>query len=302
MALRARTRPRGPEQNSSFGPLTCAEPALSVVEGLRLRVTTLLTSHLLLLTSHLLLLTSCDPTLPPLRGQMEVGRDPYAVFVGGSGPNSDLYAVGSDGGTPVAITFTNVAELGPALSPDGGALAFLRGASLDDSTPSTVWVMNLLNGSERELVLPKGAGRPEQVGWEAGGSALIVAAGNDLYRTSAPPAAPEPHLVLPAQRARAESSLAVLLGDPVFARVVPCDASEDLCVRGRSGAPTLLAPGARGPVRWGPDSVAFFVGDDVEIRPLGPGRPRRLVWSNPPKQPREMTFFEGEKSEVRGEK
>ncbi len=252
----------------------------------------LFTLFLSLLT---LFVSSCDPTLPPLRGQMEIGRDPYAVFVGGSGANSDLYAVRPDGGIPVAITFTNVAERRPVLSPDGGALAFLRGASLDDSTPSTVWVMNLLNGSERELVLPKGAGQPKQVGWDAGGSALIVAAGNGLYRMSAPPAAPDPRAVLPAQRARAESSLAVLLGDPGFARAVPCDATGDLCVRGSSGAPSLLARGGRDPVRWGSDSVAFFVGDDVEIRPLGPGRPRRLVWSKPPPHPREMTFFSGKR-------
>lgn len=224
---------------------------------------------------------------------MEIGRDPYAVFVGGSGANSDLYAVRPDGGTPVAITFTNVAELQPALSPDGGALAFLRGASLDDSTPATVWVMNLLSGSERELELPKGAGRPKRLGWDAGGSAVIVAAEDGLYRINAPPAAPEPRPVLPSQRARAESSLAVLLGDPVFARVVPCDSGGNLCVRGDSGGPDLLARGARDPVRWGSDSVAFFVGDAVEIRPLGPGRPRRLMWSNPPKQPRQMTFFPG---------
>jgi hypothetical protein len=226
---------------------------------------------------------------------MEIGKDPYAVFVGGSGPNSDLYAVRPDGGNPIAITFTNVAELKPALSPDGGALAFLRGASLDDSTPATVWVMNLLSGSERELVLPKGAGRPERVGWEAEASAVIVDAGGGLYRINTPPADPDPRPVLASQRARAESSLAILLGDPVFARVVPCDAAGDLCVRGDSGAADLLARGARDPVRWGSDSVAFFVGDEVEIRPLGRGRPRRLGWSNPPEEPREMTFFEGKK-------
>jgi hypothetical protein len=134
-------------------------------------MTRLLTVHRSLFT---LFLVACDPTLPPLRGQLEVGRDPYAVFVGGDGPNSDLYAVRPDGGPPVRITFTNVAELAPALSPDGGGLAFLRGASLGDSTPGSIWVMNLLSGSERELVLPKGSGRPIGVGWEPGGKALIA--------------------------------------------------------------------------------------------------------------------------------
>jgi hypothetical protein len=226
---------------------------------------------------------------------MEIGRDPYAVFVGGEGPNSDLYAVRPDGGPPVRITFTNVAELAPALSPDGGGLAFLRGTSLTDSTPASVWVMNLLSGSERELVLPKGVGRPVAVGWQPGGKALVVSASKGLYRFNAPPGHAGPSPVPAVERARAESSLAVLLGDPVFARVVPCESAADLCVLADSGGPGLLARDARDPVRWGGDSVAFFVGDALEIRPLGPGRPRQLMWSNPPKRPRQMTFFEGKR-------
>ncbi len=138
---RSAAQARGPKLKLSSGPL-------GRIRALRVTV---------LLTSYLSLLTACDPTLPPLRGQMEIGRDPYAVFVGGAGPNSDLYAVRPDGGPPVRITFTNIAELAPALSPDGGGLAFLRGTSLRDSTPASVWVMNLLSGGERELVLPKGA-------------------------------------------------------------------------------------------------------------------------------------------------
>ena len=246
----------------------------------------------LLLFPLTLLVSSCDPTLPPLRGQMEIGRDPYAVFVGGSGPNTDLYAVRPDGGRPVRVTFTNVAELRPALSSDGGGLAFLRGTSLNDSTPATVWVMNLLSGSERELVLPKGAGRPVRAGWEQGGASLIVATEKGLYHINTPPADADPRAVDADERVRAESSLAVLLGDPVFARVVRCDSAGDICVSGESG-PALLARGARDPVRWGSDSVAFFVGDELAIRPLGPGRTRRLVWSSPPERPREMTFFPG---------
>jgi hypothetical protein len=153
--------------------------------------------------------------------------------------------------------------------------------------------MNLLSGGERELVLPKGAGRPAAVGWDPGSTSLVVSATKGLYRFQVPPADPMPRRVLDRERARAESSLAVLLGDPVFARALPCASPGDLCVMGDSGGPTLFAPEARDPVRWGGDSVAFFVGDAVEIRPLGPGRPRRLVWSNAPKQPRGMTFFEG---------
>jgi hypothetical protein len=240
-----------------------------------------------------LFLVACDPTLPPLRGQMEIGRDRYAVFVGGEGPNSDLYAVRPEGGPPIRITFTNVAELAPALSPDGIGLAFLRGTSLTDSTPASIWVMNLLSGGERELVLPKGAERPVRIGWEPGGTSLIVSASKGLYRFQAPPADPAPRPIPPAERARAESSLAVLLGDPVFTRVVPCKTRRDLCVVGASGRPGLLAQAVRDPVRWGGDSVAFFVGDRLQVRPLGAGRGRILMMSQTPERPRGMTYFEG---------
>ncbi len=224
---------------------------------------------------------------------MEIGRDPYAVFVGGDGPNSDLYAVRPEGGPPVRITFTNVAELAPALSPDGGSLAFLRGTSLTDSTPASVWVMNLLSGGERELVLPKDAGTPKGVGWAPDGRALIVSVSNGLYQFNAPPADPDPRPVPGAERVRAESSLAVLLGDPVFTRVIPCKVRSDLCVVGATGKPRLLAQAVRDPARWGGDSVAFFVGDWLQIRPLNRGRPRILMMTKTPERPRGVTFFEG---------
>jgi hypothetical protein len=225
---------------------------------------------------------------------MEVGRDAYAVFVGGGGPaGGDLYAVRTDGGPVVPLTFTNVGEMRPALSPDGVLLAFLRGASLRDSTPGTVWVMNLLSGAEREIELPGGAGSPRQVGWSPDGPALVVRADRGLYRGDAPPAPARLAPVSAAQRPAAESTLAVLLGRPVFARVVPCATAGALCVASDTGAPGPLAIGARDPLRWGDDSVAFFVGSGVEIRPVGPGRSRRLAWDHEPARAREMTVFLG---------
>ena len=243
----------------------------------------------------LLFLAACEGTLPPLRGKAEVGRDAYAVFVGGSGISSDLYAVRGDGGPAIPLTYTPVAELAPALAPNGGSVAFLRARSLRDSTPATIWLLNLLSGADRELRLPKGAGAPRQVGWSRNGGSLVVRAEGGLYRLDAPPAKPEPRLVPEAERVAAESSLAVLLGNPVFARVVPCQATGELCVVGDSGAPGFLARGAQQAVRWGPDSVALLIGETVEIRPLGRGRPRRLTWSQLPENPRQMTYFEGKR-------
>ncbi|HEV7366736.1 MAG TPA: hypothetical protein VGN76_12890 [Gemmatimonadales bacterium] len=255
------------------------------------------TSYLLLLTSHLV---ACG-TLPPLRGKIDVGREAFAVFVGGSGVSGDLYAVRADGGPAFPITYTPVGELAPALAPNGTDLAFLRSQSLRDSIPATVWVMNLLSGSERELELAKGAGAPERVGWSNDGTKVIVRTGEGLYRFDAPPAKPDVSPVPAADSAVAESSLAVLLGDPVFARVVLCKRTSDLCLSTRRGAPGILAQAARDPVRWGTDSVAFLVGDNLlQIRPLSKGRPRALNWSNVPVRPRQLTFFEGEKAEKQG--
>jgi hypothetical protein len=240
-------------------------------------------------------IAACEGTLPPLRGKAEVGRDAYAVFVGGSGASSDLYAVRGDGGPAIPLTYTPVAELAPALAPNGGTVAFLRGRSLRDSTPATIWLLNLLSGADRELQLPKGAGAPRQLGWNRDGRSLVVRAETGLYRLDAPPAKPDPRPVSEADRAAAESSLSVLLGDPVFARVAPCETAGELCVASDSGAPGFLARGAQQAVRWGPDSVALLVGEKVEIRPLGPGRPRRLTWSNLPENPRQLTYFEGKR-------
>jgi hypothetical protein len=244
-----------------------------------------------LLTSYLLPLTSCG-TLPPLRDKIDVGRESFAIFVGGSGMSGDLYAVRANGGPVFQITFTTVAELRPALASNGTDVAFLRGLSLRDSTPASLWVMNLLNGAERELKLPKEAAPPSRVGWSPDGGVLIVQAGNELYRLDAPPARPNPQPIPAAERAAAESTLSVLLGDPVFARVVPCKRPEDLCVIPRSGRSGILAQAASDPVRWGTDSVAFFAGELLQIRPLARGRPRLLNWSHPPARPRQVTYFQ----------
>lgn len=224
---------------------------------------------------------------------MEAGRDAYAVFVAGEGrAGGDLYAVRTEGGEAVQITFTNVGEMRPRLSPDGISVVFLRGRSLTDSTPATIWVMNLLNGAERDLALPRGADPPTLASWSEGGRAIVVAAGKELYRFGAPPAEGDARQLPPGARASAESSLAVLLGNPVFARVVPCAERGSLCAASDSGEPQLLARGAHDALAWGPDSVAYFVGGEVEIRPLGAGRVRRLDISGPP-APRQMTAFTG---------
>ncbi|HEU4763476.1 MAG TPA: hypothetical protein VFS28_02415 [Gemmatimonadales bacterium] len=243
----------------------------------------------------LLLLGACEGALPPLRGKMEVGRDAYAVFVGGTAhAGGDLYAVRTEGGPAVQVTFTPVGEMGPALSRDGRMLAFLRGGSLRDSTPGSVWILNLNTGGERQVDLPAAAGIPRRVAWAPDGTSLVVRTAAGLYRVPSPPAETEARPVPQAQRAEAESTLAVLLGDPPFGEAVPCPDPADLCLRTKTGASAPLAADSHDPTRWGPDSVAFFRSDGtLEIRPLGPGRARLLRVEGGPKRMREVTVFGG---------
>ena len=252
------------------------------------------------LAAGLVLLAGCEGTFLPIRGKFEVGRDPMVVFVGGDSPaGGDLYALSTRGGRAIPITFSAVGEMRPALAPDGAAVAFLRGGSLTNSAPASVWVMNLINGAERQVEVPEGAGPPEQVGWADGGRSLVIRAGGKLYRAAAPPAKDTATLVAAAERAAAESALAVLLGRPAFARAEPCANAEDLCVVGDTGAPALFARGAREPARWGDDSVAYLEGGKLMVRPLAAGRARLVEWSAVPARPRQPSVFAGATAEPR---
>ena len=249
------------------------------------------------LAGGLLVLGACGGALPPLRGKMEVGRDAYAIIVGGTGrAGGDLYAVRTEGGPAVQITFTPVGEMRPDLSLDGTRLAFLRGGSLRDSTPGSVWILNLNTGGEHQVELPRNAGLLRQVAWARDGRSLVVRTAAGLYRAPAPPAESEVRSVAPSERAQAESTLAVLLGDPPFAEVVPCPDPADLCLHTKTDTLAPLAEGAHGAFRWGPDSVAFFRRDGIiEVRPLGPGRARLLRVEGGPRGVREGTVFVGER-------
>ena len=235
-----------------------------------------------------LLLGSCGPTTPLAR-EVTIGTDAYAVFVGdGRGAGSDLYAVPGRGGRAIQLTYSPVDEMAPALAPDGGALAFVRRVP---NGGRSVWVLNLISGAERELAPPDSAAPAIRVGWSADGSALYVETdGGDVWRAAAPPRDPAP---APVGRgnAGADSALAVLVGAPAFARVAPCaDDPAALCATSPDGV-SQLASSARAPARWGGDSVAYLAGDDLMVRPLGPGRVRAVEITDPPRNPRELTAF-----------
>lgn len=222
-----------------------------------------------------LLLASCS--LPPLRGRVEIGRDPYGVFIADGSGGSDLYAFHAQTGAVMALTFSPVREFGPALSPDGAVVAFLRvPASLDSAARRpTVWVMNLLSGRERELPFPRGTAEvAERAGWSADGKRLYVETDRGAWEFAMPPGG-EGAPVRAADRAGADSAFEVLLGSPVFARAEACAADlSALCATGADGVERPLAPAAQSPARWGSDSVAFVRDGSIHVWPLGGGAPR----------------------------
>ncbi|MFZ5623335.1 MAG: TolB family protein [Gemmatimonadota bacterium] len=247
-----------------------------------------------LLTGVVLLGSACSSALSPLKNKIKVGEEDFAVFAAdGPGGQSDLFAVLAAGGSVHQLTFTQLAEDAPALSPDGGGVAFLRARAGADSGSRRVWVMNLLNGAERELPLPDGAGAPSEVAWSRDGRSIYVRTDAGLYRVAAPPADPAPARVSGTDSLAADSALALVLGDPPLARVTPCPAGvAGICVTTVTGETQVLEKEGRDPTRWGPDSLGFFVGDgnDFEVRPLGGGRSRRLLWKRVPNGAHHMTY------------
>lgn len=249
--------------------------------------------RLLLVTGYwsLVTLLACRGALSPLKNRIGVGSESYVVFdADGEAGQGDLFAVSASGGTVFQVSFSRAHEFAPALSPDGVMLAFVRGTAVEDSNSYRVWVMNLLNGAERELP-QSDAGPPLQVAWNRNGEDLYVRFERGIRVTPAPPRPPvfDSRDAYPAV---ADSAFQVVLGDPAFAVLTPCD-SGGFCVTGDSGLTRVLGAEARNPFQWGPDSLGYFESDAIEVRPLGGGTTRRVPWSKAPAHPRTATYFRG---------
>lgn len=230
--------------------------------------------------------------VPPLRHRIGAGSEPYVTFVADAPDGrGDIWAVAPGGGQPIQITFSLPAEFGASLAPDGIQIAFIRSRTEADTTLRQLAVINLLNGAERALPLPDGAGYPLAVAWARHHRGVIARTTNGLWRLETPPAEPDGVPVAAVERVAAESLFSVYVGEPAFARIAPCADPSDLCVVDDSGS-TTLAPGARQPVRWGADSVAYLVGDELIVRSLGPGRSRVIRLSGM-RNPRDFSFFPG---------
>ena len=239
--------------------------------------------------------------LPPLRHKFEVGRDPYVVLVADAPDGrGDLWAMSPEGSDLVQLTFSLPAEWSPRLSPTGDVIAFLRSREQADTARTRIWLMNLLNGSERELELPDSSGAPLALAWTEGGRALIVRTTRTIFRVNAPPYPPEPAELSPADRARPNRRSSVRVGSPAFARVARLRWQRAaLCVYPDSGSPATHRRGRHDPVRWGDDSLGYQLNGELVVRPVGPGRERIVRWRGSLVNPRDLTVFTGRREAAR---
>ena len=242
------------------------------------------------LASHLLLLTSCG--VSPLTNKIDVGEEPFVVAVG-EGPDSltDLYAAPAGGGRFIRLSFNRPEERFPRLSPDGSMVAFLRSSSGAKGPPWSLVVLNLRGSAESEAPLPNGTAEPERLGWSRDSRRIVVSAGGFLI-TPAPPEGLELRPVSTDSVGLADSLSRELLGEPARGMIREC-ANGGLCVMAETGELTLLDSTATGAVRWGADSLGYFLRDGFEVRPLGGGRSRRPVWSGAPARLRQLTHHPG---------
>ena len=239
-----------------------------------------------------LLLLACRGSLSPLSNKLEVGQQPYVVFVAdGEAGVGDLFASIPAGGHSFQITFTRVDEELPSLSADGTMLAFIRSRAPGDFQHRALVVMNLLNGAERRVDADGAV--PTALAWSRDGARIYLRQGDAVRVTPAPPAALRLAPVASADRPAADSQLAVLLGAPPLATAVPCDNGVGICARLVDGSQQTITRSGRDPARWTGDSIAYQEDGDWVIRPLAGGKTRALSWAQASGHPRDLTVFPG---------
>src|ERR1041385_6708167 len=146
--------------------------------------------RLFLLTVDCSLLTGCSVT--PLTNKISVGEEAFILAVG-EGPDgmTDLYAAPAHGGAFARLSFNRMVESGPRLSEGGRMVAYLRRAP-DAAEPPEVVVLDLGNGAEERVALPREAGSPAAVAWLPNNSRIAVRADSGLFGFAPPSAAAVP--------------------------------------------------------------------------------------------------------------
>jgi len=238
-----------------------------------------------------LLLSACG--FSPLTHRLEVGQEPIVIFVAeGIDRHTDLFAVAAGGGAVAQVTFTPLVERHPRLSPSGDVVAFLRSRDTLPGTHANVILMNLLTGAEAAIALPQAAGEPVGLAWNDSATAVFVRTTSGVWRAPAPPLTGAATPIAAGDSAVADSALDTWLGSPRFARAINC-AGSGLCIVGSRGDTTPLAPQGISVIPWGSDSVGWFEKGTIVVRPLGPGRSRRVLWTEAPENPREGSYSAG---------
>ena len=236
------------------------------------------------------LLAAAGCTVTPLTNKVSPGDDAFVVVVGEGDDNAtDLFAAPAGGGSFARFTFNRPVEDLPKLDPTGTRLAFVRRSASRDSVVSLV-VLDLVKNEEQRAALPAGLPYPTALGWGRNGKVVIVRAAT-LYQADLTPTLGGIVPVPAAERAAADSAVEELLGDPPQGVARFCGGQA--CIVATGGDSTMLGNQARDPVRWGPDSVAYFVGNVLEVRPLGGGRVRRPTWTGTPRHARLLTYHPG---------
>ena len=95
-----------------------------------------------------------------------------------------LYSIGPDGSAPRRLTFTNAEEQGPAWSPDGSKIAYMRRAA-GNTSRFRIWVMNADGGGQSQLSPDTGAADDDvNPTWSPDGTQIAFAssrAGNSTF-------------------------------------------------------------------------------------------------------------------------
>lgn len=145
--------------------------------------------------------------------------------------------------------------------------------------------MNLQNGAEKVASLPTTAGVPLAMGWGKADSVLYIRTDKGLWQLPIPPGSQQATPLAGGDTLIAARSIGAWLGQPPFAEAIACP--PGICLIGPKHDTTSLNETGHDPLRWGKDSVAWFEGNDVVIRPLGPGRTRRITLKDAPTNARE---------------
>ncbi len=242
----------------------------------------------LYLPAAMLAVAACSFT--PLTNRVDLGNDDFVVFVGeGVDGRTDLFVSLASGGTVTQLTYTGSVESLPRLSANGDVLAFIRARDTAAASPRALIVMNLLSASERRIDVPAEAGPPTALGWSVDASTLYLRTSAGTWVVAAPPAPLELIAVADGDRAAADTALGAWLGTARFAQAVACP-DGGVCITGPRGDTTMIAPEGRGAFRWGADSVAWFEGDNLIVRGLGPGSARRVTWRRAPANARDGSY------------